>query len=256
MDESNPIAEAVLIQDNIILAVGTEAEITALAAQDAEIIDLQGNTMLPGFIDAHSHWVNDLFEVVEIGQVQRDTKKLVEKMKDDEAAVRWWAARMLGNLTKDEEAATALTAAMQDDSAAVRVASARSLCVIGQKDKAVPVLLTEMKKDNADELEDDVCVALLRRLEKQRRESIEAFEKGGRMEQAGAERDELAVIQEFLPSLADEDTTRSWIREAIEASGAVSPRDVGRVMGTLMKAHKGEIDGGLAKRIASELLSA
>ncbi len=114
--------------------------------------------------------------------------------------------------------------------------------------------LTEMKKSNAVTVPDEICVDLLRRLEKQRRESIDAFEKGGRPEQAAAERAELAVLGEFLPKLADEATTRAWVQEAIRASGAAAPGDVGRVMGALMKAHKGEIDGTLAKKIAGELL--
>ena len=114
--------------------------------------------------------------------------------------------------------------------------------------------LNEMKKDGADDLADEVCVGLLRRLEKQRGESIEAFDKAGRTEQAAAERAELAVIQEFLPSLADEAQTRAWVEEAIAASGASSPKELGKVMGALMKAHKGEVDGNLARRLAAELL--
>ena len=116
------------------------------------------------------------------------------------------------------------------------------------------IFLNEMKRDNADSLDDETCVTLLRRLEKQRKESIDAFEKGGREEMAAAERAELAVIQEFLPSLADEETTRRWVGEAIAETGAASSKDAGRVMGTVMKAHRGEVDGGLAKRIAGELL--
>jgi uncharacterized protein YqeY len=112
----------------------------------------------------------------------------------------------------------------------------------------------EMKKDGSETLEDDVCTALLRRLEKQRKESIEAFERGGREERAAAEKEELAVIQGFLPSLADPETTRAWVREAIASTEASQKRDIGRVMGALMKAHKGEVDGGLAKQIAGELL--
>lgn len=115
--------------------------------------------------------------------------------------------------------------------------------------------LTEMKKDNADSLPDETCVALLRRLEKQRRESIEAFEKAGRTEQAAAEKAELAVIGEFLPRLADEATTRAWVADAIAASGAAAPGDVGRVMGAVMKAHQGDVDGKLARAIAAELLA-
>ena len=115
-------------------------------------------------------------------------------------------------------------------------------------------LLVEMKKDNSKTLADDVSVAVLRRLEKQRLESIEAFEKAGRAERVAAERAELGVVQEFLPKLADEAKTRAWVEEAIAATGAAKPGDVGRVMGAVMKAHKGDVDGNLARRIASEKL--
>jgi uncharacterized protein YqeY len=111
-----------------------------------------------------------------------------------------------------------------------------------------------MKKDNAKDLGDEVCVALLRRLEKQRKESIEAFSKGNRPERAEAERSELAVIREFLPRLASEDTTRAWLRAAIDACGASARRDAGRVMSAVMKEHRGEVDGALAKRLLNELL--
>jgi len=116
------------------------------------------------------------------------------------------------------------------------------------------VFLLEQKKDNAKTLSDEVCIGLLRKLEKQRHESIEAFEKAGRPERVAEERAELAVIEEFLPRLADEATTRAWVEEAIAASGAAKPGDVGRVMGALMKAHKGEVDGNLARRLAAERL--
>ena len=114
--------------------------------------------------------------------------------------------------------------------------------------------LTEMKKDNSDSLGDEACIAILRRLEKQRRESIDAFEKGGRVEMAEAEKAELGVLQEFLPALADEAQTKAWVEAAIAETGASAPGDVGRVMGAIMKAHRGEVDGSLAKRIAGELL--
>ena len=116
------------------------------------------------------------------------------------------------------------------------------------------VFLNEMKKDGAETLEDEVAIAVLRRLSKQRDESIEAFEKAGRSDRAEAERAEKAVIESFLPSLADEATTRDWVQAAIDASGARNARDVGRVMGALMKAHKGEVDGKKARAIALELL--
>jgi uncharacterized protein len=116
--------------------------------------------------------------------------------------------------------------------------------------------LNELKKDNSTTLTDEACIALLRKLEKQRQESIDAFTNVGRADRADAERAELRVIQTFLPQLADEATTRRWVEEAIAASGASSQKEIGKVMGALMKAHKGEMDGNVARRIASELLPA
>ncbi|MBW2291663.1 MAG: GatB/YqeY domain-containing protein [Deltaproteobacteria bacterium] len=115
-------------------------------------------------------------------------------------------------------------------------------------------LLNEMKKDNSDDLPDEVSITVLRRLEKQRGESIEAFDNAGRLEQADAERAELAVIGEFLPQLADEGTTRKIVAAAIASTGASAAGDLGRVMGAVMKQHKGEVDGNLARKLAAELL--
>ena len=114
--------------------------------------------------------------------------------------------------------------------------------------------LNEMKKDGSDSLSDESCLQILRKLEKQRKESIEAFEAAGRSEQAAEEKAELEVIASFLPSLADAATTRAWVEEAIASSGARSSKELGKVMGALMKAHKGDVDGNLARAVASELL--
>jgi uncharacterized protein YqeY len=143
-----------------------------------------------------------------------------------------------------DDVSSALTAA-QKAKDAPRVAALRSIRA---------VFLLEQKKDNSPTLGDEVCVAALRRLEKQRHESIDAFEKAGRPERVAEERAELAVIQSFLPSLADEASTRRYVEEAIAATGASKPGDVGRVMGALMKTRKGEVDGALARRVATELL--
>lgn len=115
--------------------------------------------------------------------------------------------------------------------------------------------LNECKKDNATTLSDEVAIGLLRKLEKQRQESIDAFTNAGRADRADVERAELAVIQTFLPNLADEATTRRWVEEAIAASGATSQKEIGKVMGAIMKAHKGEVNGDLARQIATERLA-
>ena len=116
--------------------------------------------------------------------------------------------------------------------------------------------LHEMKKDGSETLADEVATAVLRRLAKQREESIEAFARAGRQDRADAERAEKALIESFLPGLADEATTRGWVRAAIAETGAASAKDLGRVMGALMKAHKGDVDGNVARKIAAELLPA
>ncbi len=115
-------------------------------------------------------------------------------------------------------------------------------------------LLNEMKKDGSATLDDAVATAVLRRLAKQREESIEAFENAGRSDRADAERAEKAVIETFLPRLADEATTRAWVQAAITETGAASARDLGRVMGALMKAHRDDVDGKLARELAIAVL--
>jgi uncharacterized protein YqeY len=114
--------------------------------------------------------------------------------------------------------------------------------------------LNEMKKDGSETLDDATAQTVLRKLSKQREESIEAFAKAGRSDRADAERAERAVIESFLPKLADEATTRAWVDVAIAETGATSAKDLGKVMGALMKAHKADVDGNLARRLAQERL--
>jgi len=115
--------------------------------------------------------------------------------------------------------------------------------------------IAAMKEDGSDDLADDVCLTHLKRLAKQRRESISAYEAAGRTELVDEEKVELTVIEAFLPQLADEATTATWVQEAIESTGASSKADMGRVMGHLMKHHRGDIDGKLANRLVSAALS-
>ncbi|MFK7926852.1 MAG: GatB/YqeY domain-containing protein [Myxococcota bacterium] len=116
--------------------------------------------------------------------------------------------------------------------------------------------LDAMKASGSDgTVSDDEAITMLRRLAKQRKESIEAYVSGGRDDLVDAERAELAVIEEFLPKLADEATTREWVAAAIAQTGATEPGHMGKVMGVLMKAHKADLDGKLANRVVRELLT-
>jgi uncharacterized protein YqeY len=111
-----------------------------------------------------------------------------------------------------------------------------------------------LKVDGSTELADDKAQDILRRLAKQRRESIDAFGAGGRADLVAEETNALAVIESFLPKTADEATTRQWVADAIASTGATSARDIGKVMGALMAAHRAELDGKLANKIVRELL--
>ena len=114
--------------------------------------------------------------------------------------------------------------------------------------------IEEMKKDGRDTLSDDAAVTTLRRLAKQRKDSLDTYADAGRQDLADAEAAELAVIETFLPQLADEAQTKAWVDEAVAQVGGSSMRDMGKVMGALMKAHRGDIDGGLAKKLVQAAL--
>jgi uncharacterized protein YqeY len=104
-------------------------------------------------------------------------------------------------------------------------------------------------------MEDDALIIdTLQKMAKQRRESIEMYEKGGREELAAIERGELAVIEEFLPRQMDEDETRAAI-EAIKAElGASGLKDMGRVMAELKARHGTVLDLGRASAWVKDML--
>jgi uncharacterized protein YqeY len=103
-------------------------------------------------------------------------------------------------------------------------------------------------------MSDEQAQTILRKLQKQRQESIEMFTQGGRDDMVAAEQAELVIIESYLPQLADEAQTRAWVEEAIKASGAASPKDMGKVMGQMNAKHKGGVDNKLVSQITSELL--
>lgn len=114
---------------------------------------------------------------------------------------------------------------------------------------------TKMKESNADELSDEDALVILKKLQKMRKESIELFQKStGREDMIAQEELELKLIEHYLPQLADEATTKKWVKEAIEATGATSKKEFGKVMGMIMKNHKNEVDGDMVKKITTELL--
>ena len=106
--------------------------------------------------------------------------------------------------------------------------------------------------DNA--LTQDEITNLFAKMVKQREESATAYEEAGRMELAERERDEQAVIREFLPKPLTESEVDEAVETAIRDTGAESIRDMGKVMGTLKSKYAGRMDfGAVGARVKAAL---
>jgi uncharacterized protein YqeY len=100
-----------------------------------------------------------------------------------------------------------------------------------------------LEKRERRELTDDDVAAVLAREVKTRRESVDAFRKGGREDLAAKEEAEIAILAEFLPQPLSEAELQSLVSEGIQATGAQTARDLGKVMGWLSPRTRGRADG-------------
>jgi hypothetical protein len=100
-------------------------------------------------------------------------------------------------------------------------------------------------------LGDDELNAVLAKMIKQRQESVELYDKGGRADLAGQEREEIAIISSFMPQQLTEDEIKAAVAEVVKETGAASVKDMGRVMAALKARYTGKMDfakaGGLVK---------
>ena len=111
------------------------------------------------------------------------------------------------------------------------------------------------EKRDRREYSDDEVTAVLAREVKTRRESVEAFRKGGREDLASKEEAEIAILAGFLPEQLSEPEIAALVDEAIAATGAAGPRDLGKVMGWLAPRTKGRADGRLVSQVAGNALA-
>jgi len=122
---------------------------------------------------------------------------------------------------------------------------------------AIRLILAEVKRIEVDEridVDDARLLAVLDKMCKQRRDSIEQFESAGRAELAAQESAEIAVIQEFLPAQLSADELTQLITDAITSSGAESMKDMGKVMALLKPSLQGRADmGQVSKLIKAQL---
>jgi hypothetical protein len=110
-------------------------------------------------------------------------------------------------------------------------------------------------KDKRAPLTDEEALEVIGREVKKRRESVAAYQAAGREDLAAKELAEIDILTPYLPEQLGEDEIRVLAREVVAASGAASPRDMGRVMSLLMPHVKGRADGKLVSRVVNEELA-
>lgn len=110
-------------------------------------------------------------------------------------------------------------------------------------------------KGRTDGIGDDEILAMLQTMIKQRRESIEMYNKGGRTELADQEAEEIAIIEDFLPEQMDDAAIEAAIRQTIDEVGASGLKEMGKVMAALREQYAGQMDFAKAGKVAKQLLS-
>jgi uncharacterized protein YqeY len=113
----------------------------------------------------------------------------------------------------------------------------------------------EARGGGKEPLADDALLGLLQKMIKQRQESVELYDKGGRPELAAQEREEIEIIAAFLPKQMDEGEARAAIEGVVKETGASSVKDMGRVMAALKERYAGQMDFGKASGAVKQILS-
>jgi hypothetical protein len=138
---------------------------------------------------------------------------------------------------------TAMKAGEKERTATLRQISAKV------KDRDI-----EERTHSKETPDDELVTSVLQKMAKQRRESIQMFEDGGREELAAIERAELAVIGQFLPTMLSEEETRAAIEMIKAETGASTIKDMGKVMAELKARHGALLDGKLASGLVKSAL--
>jgi len=105
-----------------------------------------------------------------------------------------------------------------------------------------------------DPVTDEEILQILSKMVKQREESAKAFEEGGRAELAAQERDEIAIIKDFLPKQLGDEAVHQACRQVIDEIGADGLRDMGRCMAVLKEKYPGKMDFSKASGLVKDML--
>ena len=146
-----------------------------------------------------------------------------------------------------------LSQRIRDDmKASMKAGDKRRLGVI----RLILAAIKQREVDERIELDDTQTLAVLDKMIKQRRDSLEQFEKAGRGELAEQESFEIEVLKNYMPEALSDDEIGTLIDEAISAAGATSLRDMGKVMGQLKPRIQGRADMGAVSAMVKKQLGA
>ena len=110
-------------------------------------------------------------------------------------------------------------------------------------------------EENTEGVSDDEIILILSNMVKQRKQSIIQYEEGGRIELAEREREEIKIIQEFLPNQLTNEEIQTEISKIIDAEDQLTIKDMGKIMGNLKNRFSGRMDFGKASEILKALLN-
>lgn len=121
--------------------------------------------------------------------------------------------------------------------------------------RALQAAIKQVEVDERKELDDAAVLKVLMAEAKRRREAIEAFESGGRTDDANKERHELAMIETYLPKQLSRDEVKVIAQAAIAETGVSSIKELGKVMPVIMAKVQGQADGRTVNEVVRELLN-
>lgn len=116
------------------------------------------------------------------------------------------------------------------------------------------IMKFEVSGDKKKEAGDDDVLQIIGKEVKQRKDSVEAFRKGGREDLAAKEKAEMELLQSYLPAQMSEEEVREVVKGIISQIGATSKTDFGKIMGAAMRKVKGKADGQVVSRVVMSLL--
>ncbi len=147
--------------------------------------------------------------------------------------------------------ATTLKERLQEDTkSALRSGEKARLSVL----RLAMAAIKQREVDSREMLNDEQVLSVLEKMVKQRNDSVAQFQQGGRDDLVAIEQAEIEVLSEYLPEKLDETATRALVEDVIAATGASSPKDMGRVMGELKTRAAGQVDMGMVSTIVKARL--